>query len=128
MNAAPSSGDFEDRWLDDFISTPPATIADAGFTARVMARIRLQGLFRPLMLGGLGLAGALVAVRFTSLEAVAALLPGERVARLLDALPAIDMLPALKTLPALGALDYTSPIALTMIAAALLAWLIQETA
>lgn len=118
----------EDQWLDDIISTPPAAIPDAGFTARVMTRIRLRRLFRPLVLGGLGLAGALVAVRFTSLEALAALLPGERLARALDALPALDILPAFDALPALGALDYTSPIALTMVAAALLVWLVTETA
>ena len=128
MNAASNS---EDRWLDNLLSAPPAVLPDGGFTARVMIRIRLRRLFRPLVLTSLGLLGAFIALRFASLEAMAALLPTEKIAQVLDALPAINILPAsdsLPTLPAIGAVDFTSPVALTMIAAVFLTWLIQEAA
>lgn len=128
MNAASNPGD---RWLDNLLSEPPAALPDGGFTARVMTRIRLRRLFRPLVLSGLGILGASIALRFASLEAMAALLPVEKIARVLDALPAINILPAsdsLPTLPAIGAVDFTSPVALTMIAAVFLTWLIQEAA
>lgn len=128
MNAASNS---EDRWLDNLLSAPPAVLPDGGFTARVMIRIRLRRLFRPLVLTSLGLLGAFIALRFASLEAMAALLPTEKIAQVLDALPAINILPmsdSLPTLPAIGAVDFTSPIALTLLAAVFLTWLIQEAA
>ena len=113
MNAAPN---FEDRWLDDLLSTPPEAVPDAGFTARVMTRIRLRRLARPAILGGLGAAGILTAVRFGAAEALGALLPTARITE------------ALEAMPALSTADYTSPVALTMIAAALLVWWVMETA
>ena len=128
MNAASNP---QDRWLDNLLSEPPAALPDAGFTARVMTRIRLRRLFRPLVLGGLGLLGAFVAMRFASLEAVAALLPTEKIAQVVDALPAINILPApdaFPALPAIDAIDFASPAALTMMAAVFLTWLIQEAA
>lgn len=131
MNAASNSGGFgssDDRWLDEMLSQPPTALPDDGFTARVMTRLRLQALVRPAALGGLGLLGIAIALRFTSLDAAAALLPGERVARLFDALPTIDIPPGFEGLPAFGAVDFTSPLAFTVIAAAILTWLIQETA
>lgn len=123
--------DSEDRWLDNLLSEPPAALPDGGFTARVMTRIRLRRLFRPLVLSGLGMLGAFVALRFASLEAMAALLPTEKIAQVVDALPAINFLPAPDALPALAAIDaidFTNPVALTMIAAVFLTWLIQEAA
>ncbi len=131
MSAASNS---EDRWLDSLLSAPPAALPDGGFTARVMTRIRLRRLFRPLVLTGLGILGASIALRFASLEAMAALLPTEKIAQVLDALPEIsilptsDSLPTLPALPAIGAVDFTSPVALAMIAVVFLTWLIQETA
>lgn len=113
MNAAP---DFDDRWLDDLLSTPPEPVSDEGFTARVMIRVRLRRWLRPATLGGLGALGILLAARFTSTEALASILPADGLARVLE------------SLPALGAVDYTSPVALTIVAAALLVWLVEETA
>ncbi len=128
MNAASNP---QDRWLDNLLSEPPAALPDAGFTARVMTRIRLRRLFRPLILGGLGLLGAFVAMRFASLEAMAALLPTEKIAQVIDALPTINILPApdaIPSLPAIDAVDFASPAALMMVAAMFLTWLIQEAA
>lgn len=112
MNAAPN---FEDRWLDDLLSTPPDIIPDEGFTSRAMTRIRIRRLFRPTILGSLGVTGILLAAELTSLEFLGALLPADEIARALEAVPMPD------------AVDYTSPAALAIIAVALLIGLISET-
>lgn len=125
MTAAPNA---EDRWLDDLLSAPPAALPDGGFTARVMTRMRRRRLVRPAILGSLGLVGLLIALRFASLSAMAGLLPGEKLWRVFDALPAINVSPAFDALPAIDAVNFTNPAVMALLAAALLIWLVQEMA
>lgn len=113
MNAAP---DFDDRWLDHVLSTPPAAIPDAGFSARVAARIRLRRWMRPLMLGGLGISGVLIALRLTSAEALGALLSSNPIAGIFEAVPMPE------------AADFANPMVLAILAVAMLSWLVKEAA